>query len=158
MITNDILSAVRSVCYVSGGIYLIRLITDGTRLKKQAAFVIKLVFAVVFVSVVTNCCMKFEFPEIVSYEATDYSFEAEKYRNEVAEKAAENISDILFNQLKAAGIDVKELQTEVNISENGSIDISRVIVSSADSTAAAELIRKSLGQETEVINGIYRKS
>ncbi|MBR5682338.1 MAG: hypothetical protein IKW96_03515 [Ruminococcus sp.] len=146
------LTAVRSVCYVSAGIFLLRFVTDGTRLKKQAAFVMKLVFAVVFASAVIKGFMEFELPEISQYEASDYSQAADRYRKEAAEKAAENISDVLCSQLEAAGIDVKELQTEVNISEDGSIDISRVIVRSADPAAAAELIRKSLGQETEVIN------
>lgn len=151
--TDNMLTAVRSVCYVSVGIFLLRLVTDGTKLKNQAAFVMKIVFAVVFVSTVIRGFKVFEFPEIGQYEASDYSQAADRYRQEVAEKAAENISDVLCSQLEAAGIDVKELQTEINISEDGSIDISRVIVSSADSAAAAELIRKSLGHETEVING-----
>jgi hypothetical protein len=151
--TDNMLKAVRSICYVSVGIFLLRLVTDGTKLKKQAAFVMKLVFAVVFASTVIRGFNEFEFPEIGQYEASDYSQAANRYRQEVAEKAAENISDVLRSQLEAAGIDVKELQTEINISEDGSIDISRVIVSSADPAAAAELIRKSLGHETEVING-----
>lgn len=156
--TDNILTAVRNICCVSVGIYLLRLITDGTRLKKQAAFVLKLIFAVVFAAVVIKGCKEFRLPEISKYEKHDYSASAEMYRNEVERKASENISDILYSQLKAAGIDIKDLQTEVNISEDGSIDISRVIISSADPAAAAELIRKSLGQETEVINGTDRKS
>ena len=156
--TDNILTAVRSICYVSVGIYLLRLITDGTRLKEQAAFVLKLVFAVVFAAAVIRGSKEFRLPEISKYEAADYSMAAEMYRSEVARKAAENISDILCSQLKAAGIDIKDLQTEVNISEDGSIDISRVIISSADPAAAEELIRKSLGQGTEVINGTDRKS
>ena len=156
--TDDLMESVKSVCYVSAGIYLLRLITDGTRLKAQAAFILKLVFAVVFASAVIKGCREFSLPEIGGYEVSDYSAAAEVYRNEVAHKAADNISDILYSQLKATGIDIKEIKTEVNISEDGSIDISRVIISSADPAAAEELIRKSLGQETEVINGTDRKS
>ena len=156
--TDNLIASVRSVCYVSVGIYLLRLITDGTRMKAQAAFLLKLVFSVVFASAVINEFKEFRLPEISEYEASDYSAAAEIYRNEVAQKAAENISDILYSQLKAAGIDIKEIKTEVNISEDGSIDISRVIISSADPAAAEELIRKSLGQGTEVINGTDRKS
>lgn len=156
--TDNLMASVRSVCCVSAGIYLLRLITDGTRLKDQAAFVLKLVFAVVFATAVIKGYREFRLPEISGYEAADYSTAAEIYRNEVAKKAAENISDILYSQLKAAGIDIKEIKTEVNISEDGSIDISRVIISSADPAAAEELIRKSLGQGTEVINGTDRKS
>ena len=158
MITDYMLTAVKSICYVSAGIFLLRLITDGTRMKNQADFVIKLVFAVVFVSVIIKGFTQFEIPEIEAYDESDYSSAVDMYRKEVAEKAAKNISGVLCTQLEAAGIDIEELVTEVNISEDGSIDISRVIVSSADSTAAAELIRKSLGQETEVINGNERKS
>ena len=64
-----------------------------------------------------------------------------------------NINDILLSQLNSAGISVEDIDTEVNISENSGISINRVIIRTAEFEKAAELIRSSLGQETEVING-----
>ena len=129
------------------------MISEGTRLKAQAAFVFKLVFAVAAAGAVLRVSRGFELPEIKQYEAADYSYADEIYRKELEKKAAGNISEVLYSQLKAAGIDIGEITAEINISQDGSIDISRVIISSSDPSAAAELIRRSLGQETEVING-----
>jgi len=150
----NIVSAVHIICFVSASIYLLRMLSDGTRLQKQADFVYRLVFSFVFISLVINGFRNANFPEIHGIEAKDYSDSAEVYRNELAAKAGENIADILYSQLKAAGICIDKIDAEVNISEDGSISINRIIISSADPESAAELIRRSLGQETEVINGM----
>ena len=150
----NIVSAVHIICFVSASIYLLRMLSDGTRLQKQADFVYRLVFSFVFISLVINGFRNAGFPEIHEIEAKDYSGSAEVYRNELAAKAGENIADILYSQLKAAGISIDKIDAEVNISGDGSICINRIIISSADTESAAELIRRSLGQETEVINGM----
>ena len=150
----DIVDAVHAICFVSAGIYLLGMLTEGTRLIKQADFVFRLVFSVVFLSLVINGFRKAEFPDIHEIEIKDYSNSVEIYRNELSRKAGENIADILYSQLKAAGISIEKIDAEVNISEDGSISISRIIISSADPESASELIRRSLGQETEVINGM----
>lgn len=148
--------AAKGICFLAVCICLLQMLTDGTRLKAQAAFVYKLVFAAVLAGTVLKLCSGFELPEITQYEAGDYSSAAEVYRTELERKAGENISDVLYSQLRAAGIDIENITAEVNISEDGSIDISKVIISSSDPLAAAELICRSLGQETEVINGTDR--
>ena len=150
----DILTAVRSLCFVSVGLCLLKILTEGTRLQKQAGFVFRLVFLLVFASTVINIFRNTEFQEIQKIEVADYSYAKEIYRKELAEKAADNISNILYSQIEAECIDIEKVEADINISENGSIDINRIIISSADPESAADLIRKSLGQETEVINGI----
>ena len=84
---------------------------------------------------------------------SDISGYAEIYDNELARQTGENISNVLMTQLKAAGIAVEKIRTDVNISTDGSISINKVIVETEEPEAAARLIRNSLGQETEVING-----
>ena len=150
----DIVTGVRSLCFVSVGLCLLKILTEGTRLQKQAEFIFRLVFTLVFASTMINGFSNIELLEIKQIEVADYSQAKEIYRKELAEKAADNISNILYSQLEAAGIGIEKVEADINISENGSIDINRIIISSADPESAANLIRKSLGQEMEVINGM----
>ena len=150
----DIVTAVRSLCFVSAGLCLLRILTEGTRLKKQTELVFKLVFSLVFASMLINGFRNTELQKIPQIDVSDYSHAKAIYRNELAKKAADNISNILYSQLEAAGIEVEKVETDINISENGNININRIIISSSDPESAEDLIRKSLGQETEVINGM----
>ena len=145
--------AVRAVCFASAGICLVRCITDGTKLRGQADFVLKFIFAVVVVSPVVNGVLNIELPDMSAFDSIDYSYSSEIYENEMRIQLSENISSVLENQLKAAGIKTEKIETEVNIMQDGCIDISRVIISTSDFEASADIIRSSIGQETEVING-----
>jgi len=150
---GDFTEAVRTVCFVSVGICLIGKISGATKLKAQLEFIFKLILAVVIVSSFFSGDIEFDLSDIKGLcvaESTDYSG---IYENELARQTGENISDVLMSQLRAAGITVEKIRTEVNISEDGSISINKVIVEAEEPEAAADLIRNSLGQETEVING-----
>ena len=58
-----------------------------------------------------------------------------------------------MEQIKASGIKCEEIKVSVNISETNSIDINSITVSADNYEAAADVIRSSLGAETEVRNG-----
>ncbi|SHM32794.1 hypothetical protein [Ruminococcus flavefaciens] len=150
---EEITSAVRAVCITAAGICIIGHITEGTRLRSQAEFVYKLVFVAVVAGLIFNVKGKINFPDLSGFDRDEISFSTESYDNAVAEQTGKNISDILLSQLSAAGIKVDNIRTEVNISHDGSISINRVIISTAELEKAAGIIRSSLGQETEVVNG-----
>ena len=145
-------TAVRTVCLVSAGIFLIESIAGGTNLKKQMEIILKLVLAVVIIEPFVGGNIEFDLSGIET-GGSDISGYAEIYDNELARQTGENISNVLMTQLKAAGIAVEKIRTDVNISTDGSISINKVIVETEEPEAAARLIRNSLGQETEVING-----
>lgn len=150
---EDITTAVRAVCVMAAGICIISHLTEGTRLRSQAEFVYRLVFAIVVAGLIFSSSKKIELPDLSVFDSNEFSFSTEAYDNAVAEQTASNISDILLSQLCAAGITVDDIVTEVHISEESGISINRVIIRTADFERAAEIIRSSLGQETEVING-----
>ena len=150
---EDITTAVRAVCITAAGICIISHITEGTRLRSQAEFVYRLVFAIVVAGLIFNGRKQIELPDLSSFDSNEFSFSTEAYDNAVAEQTASNISDILSSQLSAAGITVDDIKTEINISEESGISINRIIIRTADFNKAAEIIRSSLGQETEVVNG-----
>ena len=152
---ENFVAAVRAVCYVSVGICIVQSITEGTRLRAQAEFILKLIFAVAVTAPIVSGVFNIELPDLSAFDSTDYSYSSEIYENELCTQLSENISAVLREQLKAAGIKAEKIQTEVNISEDGSISINRVIISTSDFEASARLIRGSIGQETEVINGSY---
>lgn len=150
---ENFIAAVRAVCYVSVGICIVQSITDGTRLRSQAGFIMKLVFAVTVTAPIVSGVFNIELPDLSAFDRTDYSYTSEIYENELRNQLSENISAVLREQLSSAGITTEKIHTEVNISEDGSININRVIISTSDFEASAEIIRGSIGQETEVING-----
>ena len=71
----------------------------------------------------------------------------------IKKQTEKNISDVLAEQISAAGINCGEILTEVNISEDFSISINRVTVKTDDFFGAERIIRETLGSSTEVING-----
>jgi biopolymer transport protein ExbD len=152
---ENFVAAVRAVCFVSVGICIIQSITDGTRLRGAADIVLKLIFALAVTAPIVSGAFEFELPDLSAFDSTDYSYSTEIYENELCTQVSENISAVLREQLKAAGINAEKIDTEVNISQDGSISINRVIISTSDFEASAKIIRGSIGQETEVINGSY---
>lgn len=150
---DNFVAAVRAVCYVSVGICIVQSITDGTKLRSQAGFIFKLIFAVALTAPIVGGVFNIELPDLSAFDSTEYSYSNEIYENELRAHLSENISAVLRDQLYAAGIKTEKIDTDVNISEDGSININRVIISTSDYEASAEIIRDSIGQETEVVNG-----
>ena len=150
---EQITAAVRSVCIMSAGIYLVSSLIGGTKVRPQAETLIKLVFLFFTAVSAISCVKDFELPETVMSDKRDYSAYTGVYDKELVRKTSENISEVLRSQLEAEGIDVEKINTEVNISENGSISISRIVIGTSDNEAASAVIRRSLGDATEVVYG-----
>lgn len=146
-------SVIKSVCIISAAICLIEGIAAGTRFRNQMKFLLNLVFIIVVAMPVLKGTFEFELPDIEKYMTSEYSESEEIYLEELKNQTAENIRSVLMQQLEAAGINCSEIEIEVNISETNSISISSVTVSADNYEAAAEVIRNSLGAETEVYNG-----
>ena len=150
---SDITSAVRSICVVTACIFIISSITEGTRLRRQAGFILKFIFAIAVVSSFVGGIKNIELPDISLFESGDYCFSTDSFDSAVAQQTAANITDVLRSQLSSVGIDAEKIDVDVNISKESGISINRVIIRTAEFDRAAEIIRSSLGQETEVING-----
>lgn len=145
--------AVMAVCITSAAACLIGNLTSGTKMHRQMKMMLDLVIAVVTVLPFANGAAGFELPEIGAHTAPDYSMAVELYNTSLCRETAGNVGGVLQGQISAAGIECGNIDIDVNISEDGSIFISRVILSCSDFEAAAEIVRNSLGAETEVING-----
>ena len=146
-------SAALSVCMVSAGICAVRSLVSGTVLRNKVETILKIIFAIVLLAPLANGCKDFEMPRPENYELSEYGYSAEKYRDELAGRCRENLTSVLRQQFESYGINCREIEVDVNISEDNSISISKVTVSAEDFAAASEIIRNCLGSETEVENG-----
>lgn len=149
----DINETIRSVCILSGGICAVRHIVGETGFAEQIEFILKLILMIFIVSPFVSGGISFELPEITNYEYVEYGVTQAGYEDELKVQTAENVSQVLLEQVSAANVICEKIDTEVNISDDGSIIISKVIVSADDFEKAAEIIRNTLGSETEVVNG-----
>lgn len=148
-------ASVLVVCTVSAGICIVENLVSGTGLKNQMKLLLRLIFAVVIVTPFIRGSFRLELPELDDFDAADYEYSQELYREELCSQMSESISRVLLEQLTAAGIGCSEIVTEVNISDENSIYISRVIVSTDNFEAAKAVIVNNLGSETEVVNGNF---
>lgn len=145
-------AAVTSVCIVSAAICLIENLTSGTALKNQMKLMMKLIFALALLTPIVSGGAGIELPEPEDYEFSDDGYSLELYNSELEKAISENVADVLRGQLRAAGISFGNISVSVNISDDGSISISKVVISAEDFRAASEIIKNSLGEGTEVIN------
>lgn len=150
---EDFKNAIMAVCIVSAGVCMIENMVTATKLKSQMKLLLNLTVATVLIASFTKGGISFELPDFPSYDADEYSYSL--YSEEMCRQTAENISDILLEQLSASGINCSKIETEVNISDDNSIFISKVTISADDFGKATEIIRNSIGSDTEVINGDY---
>ncbi len=148
---EDFKNAVMAICIVSAGVCMIENMVSGTRLKSQMKFLLNLTVITVLIASFTKGSLNFEMPNIQS-EDTEYS--QELYNNEICRQTAKNISSILSEQINNAGIICTEINTEVNISDDNSIFISKVIISADDFEKAEKIIKNNVGSNTEVVNGM----
>ena len=150
---EDLKNAVMAVCIISAGVCMIENMVSGTRLKTQMKFLLNLTVVTVLVASFTKGGIAFEMPDFSEYGKQDYGISQEVYNNEICRQTAENVSSVIAEQLTASGINCTEIQTEVNISDDNSIFISKVIISADDFVTAVGIIRNIIGNSAEVVNG-----
>lgn len=150
---ENIKEIIQAVCIISAAICIIDGLASGTRLKNQMKFLLNLVFITAITAPLVKGTLTFEMPDISKYMLNDNSEAEQMYSDELCLQTGRNISSVLLQQLEAAGISCDEIETNINISETNSISISNVTVCADDFEAASRLIKNSLGEDTEVLNG-----
>ena len=148
---ENIKSAAAAVCMVSAGICAVRSLVSGSALSKKAELILKTVFVIVLFSHFVSGCLNIELPRTENYELTEYGYSKERYNEELIRQTEENLSAVLVQQLQSNGIVCDNLSVSVNISEDDSIFISKVTVSTDDHEKAAEIIHNCLGSDTEAV-------
>lgn len=148
-------SAILSICAVSMLVCVIEWLVSGTRLKNQVKFLLRVILIVTVFAAFVGGLSGLDFPELPDMDESDISYAESAYKQEFIRQTEANIDSVLAQQLEAAGVGFSKIETNVNISETNSISISSVTVSADDFEKAAEIIRSSLGEETEVQNGDF---
>ena len=150
---EEIKNAVRAACAVSVGICIMENFTAGTKFGSQLKFMLNLILALVLISPFLNGMAELDIPSVNDFDLAEYNYSTDIYSEELKKQTEKNISEILTEQITAAGIHCEELETEVNISEDFSISINRVKIKTDDFSGAERIIKETLGDGTEVING-----
>ena len=142
-------AAIIAVCTLSAGICLADNMTSGTTLGGQLRSVLRLIMAIVIIAPFAGGTASMELPQTDDY-ILEYNGSEGMYIDELERQTAENVGEVLAQQLTAAGISFGEITVEVNISVDMSISINRVRIRTEQRAETEEVIRSSLGCETEV--------
>ncbi len=149
---EQIKNSVIAVCTVSAAICIIESLVSGTRLKNQMKLILDLVLIAAAVIPFLKGGIELDLSGFISERSIDYGYSLEIYNEELRRQTSYNVSSVLLQQINAAGIQCEKIETEVNISEDGSISITKVTLKTDNFKDAAEIVRSSLGNETEVVN------
>ncbi len=149
---EQIKSSVIAVCTVSAAICIIESLVSGTRLKNQMKMILDLVLIAAAAAPFFKGGIDLDLSGLNIDNTIDYSHSQEIYNEELRRQMSYNVSSVLLQQLSAAGIICEKIETEVNISDDGSISIIKVTLRTDNFKGAAEIVRSSLGSETEVVN------
>ena len=142
-------------CFVSLAISFIDMICPEKKFEKQLRVIFSLVFIISVATPVIKGDIIIDFPEI-DMVSSDISIEKEQYDDEVIKQIEHNVAEGLYNELLYKNLCIEEILVSVNISDNNSISISKVIFYTENSETEEEIyseIRKILGEETEIIRG-----
>ncbi|MBQ8727022.1 MAG: stage III sporulation protein AF [Oscillospiraceae bacterium] len=148
-------SVIGLACFVSLAISFVDMICPEKKFEKQLKVIFSLVFVISIATPVVKGDIVLDFPEIDIVSA-DVSIEKERYDDEIVKQIKENVEKGLYNELLAKNLYTEEISVIVNISDNNSISISKVIFYTENSEMDEEIyseIRKILGEETEIIRG-----
>lgn len=145
-------NSVIAVCTVSAAICIMESLVSGTRLKNQMKLILNLVLITAAAAPFFKGGFHIDLSEPGSFSSADYGYSQEIYNEELRRQTSYNISSVLLQQIQAAGISCEKIETEINIPEDGSISITKVTLKTDDFKRAAEIVRSSLGNETEVVN------
>ncbi|MBE6857370.1 MAG: hypothetical protein E7500_08135 [Ruminococcus sp.] len=151
---EEIKTAVKTVCILTVSICMTEYLTSWTRLKNQMKYILNGIFILIFTVLVINTVSSVQLPSLEDYAEIQSTYDSnELYISEIKAQTEANITLVLQQQLDSYGIKYENIETTVNISETNSISISKVTVTAEDYKSAERIIKNSLGEETEVING-----
>ncbi|MBR5513826.1 MAG: hypothetical protein IKV85_07575 [Ruminococcus sp.] len=150
---ESIKSTVMAICAVCAARSVIGGILSESKLKSGVIIMLDLFLALTMITPFAQGTIEFELPDLGDFSYTSADLEHDSYAAAVKEQTEENINSVLEQQFQSAGINYTSVETNVNISADYSISISSVTIMAEDYTAAALIVKSSLGMETEVING-----
>ncbi|MBQ8960803.1 MAG: hypothetical protein IJ071_06245 [Ruminococcus sp.] len=146
-------SAVRALCAVSAGICMVEALAGGTKLRAQLRLILDLILALVLTAPFVSGGLDFRLPAVNEADLSAYGYSQEAYLAQMRAQSEENIASVLAEQIAAAGISCEKVSVEADISPDMSIYITKVELETDSFSEAAQVVKSSLGAETEVVNG-----
>ena len=152
---EEIKTSVMAVCAVSAGICLVENLFSVEKFRTQFTLLLRLILVAVIINPFIKGGFEFNLTGGETFELSDYGYSRDLYLNELKRQSEENISEVLKELIVSAGIECEKVYADVNISEDLSIIINRVTLYTEDFLKSAEIVKNTLGNSTEVVNGNY---
>ncbi len=153
---EELKSTIRNICILSVGICVLKYLISGTKLAKQMELIFRIVCVIVIAEPLLKHGLHIELPDFSEYLDRNYTITETEYNEELKKQSAENIEQVLEQQITASGVKCEEIDVNINIMSDNSILINKVTVRADDFARAEEIIKNSLGADTEVENGDYQ--
>ena len=153
MVFTDILKGVVfSACAAAVGISLIDMLYPENRFGKQMRFIFSAVFIIVLATPLVSGELKLD-PQSAEIAASSVKTDEKVVGSYFKASVEKNIALSLTKRLAAAGINTKKISVSINIAEDESISITKVIFipeNAADFSEAAALMQNELGECVEI--------
>lgn len=152
---SSVCSLVAIACFVSVAVSVADMICPEKKFDKQLKVIFSLLFVIASVSPFIKGTITFEFPDI-SDISVNKSIDYIEYTDELIKEIENNVAQGLKNELSEKNLYIKEIYASVNISDNNSISISKVVFypkNDDDGEKIQNEIKNILGKDTEIIRG-----
>jgi hypothetical protein len=140
-------------CFIGIVIAIIDALVPSEKFTKQLKIMFAVVFSLVVITPIANGTIVFDTDSVSAYASADALTESKIAGEALLERAVgRNISRSLAEELKNAEISPQNIETTVNISENGSIDITVIDlqIHPQDADRAMRILEEKLSEEFTV--------
>jgi hypothetical protein len=137
-------------CFIGIVIAIVDALIPSEKFNKQLKIMFAVVFCLCVITPIANGTIEFDSDSVAAYASADSMSESKIAGEEVLARAiGRNISRSLEEELRAQKITPQEIATTVNISENGSIDITVIDlqINPQDAARAVVIIKEKLAEE-----------
>ena len=152
---SSVCSLVAIACFVSVAVSVADMICPEKKFDKQLKVIFSLLFVIASVSPFIKGTATFEFPDI-SDISVNKSIDYMEYTDELIKEIENNVARGLKDELSEKNLYIKEIYATINISDNNSISISKVVFSPKNDDDGEKIkneIKNILGKDTEIIRG-----
>jgi hypothetical protein len=137
-------------CFIGIVIAIIDALVPSEKFTRQLKIMFAVVFCLVVVTPIANGTIVFDTASVAAYASSDALADSKIAGEKLLERAVgRNISRSLTEELKSAKISPQNIETTVNISENGSIDITVIDlqINPKDADRALQILKEKLSEE-----------
>ena len=144
-----------TLCYTCVAVGIVSLLVPQKRTRRVMSFVIGLFFISTIAASVTAQIKEIDFDDSISTEVTVPTYNEADYQRRIAQMTADNLTKALNELLQNEGINARDIQLTLKISDEGRISVVRAVIyineADRDRTAQIEsIIYRNIAKEPEI--------